>query len=206
VVDPTTGVAPVPPAAAIGGGLSLDSGYGDLGYGDLGYGDLGYGDLGYGDLGYGDLGYGDLGYGDLGYGDLGVPANEPLGPGDVNFDTAGSLANAPSSLTATSLKGHKGIQLAWQAPNVGTPLSYQVYRVTGTGVTPSSFAARTLVANVAGAVTSLVDASKLLQPNTAYTYFVVATLPPPPRCVPTATYNCVGNIQSGISNFATATY
>ena len=106
VIDPLTGVAPVPPAPAIGGAFSLDTGYGDLGYGDLGYGDLGYGDLGYGDLGYGDLGYGDLGYGDLGYGDLGVPAENAdlLGTGDLNLETAGSLGNAPSGLTATALK------------------------------------------------------------------------------------------------------
>jgi hypothetical protein len=74
VIDPTTGVAPVPPAPAVGGGLSLDTGFGDLGFGDLGFGDLGFGDLGFGDLGFGDLGFGDLGFGDLGFGDLGVPA------------------------------------------------------------------------------------------------------------------------------------
>src|SRR5262249_11484030 len=33
VVDPQTGIAPTPPAAAIGGGLSLDASEGDLGYG-----------------------------------------------------------------------------------------------------------------------------------------------------------------------------
>jgi hypothetical protein len=206
VVDPTTGVAPVPPAPAIGGGLSLDAGYGDLGYGDLGYGDLGYGDLGYGDLGYGDLGYGDLGYGDLGYGDLGVPADEPLGSGDVSLDTAGSLANPPYALAATALKGNGGIQLVWHAPNVGTPLAYQVYRVDGTGVTPSNFPLRALVANVPSTVTSLVDTSGSLKHNNTYTYFAVATLPPPSGCVPSSTYNCVDNIQSGISNLATVTY
>src|SRR5262249_39376051 len=154
---PTTGVAPVPPAPAVGGGLSLDAGYGDLGYGDLGYGDLGYGDLGYGDLGYGDLRYGVLSDGDLGYGDLEEPEDEPLGPGNLNLDTAGAIANTPNSLTATALKGNGGVQLAWQAPNVGTPLSYQVYRVTGTSVTPSNFLLRTLVANVAGSVVSVTD-------------------------------------------------
>jgi hypothetical protein len=206
VVDPATGVAPVPPAPAIGGGLSLDAGYGDLGYGDLGYGDLGYGDLGYGDLGYGDLGYGDLGYGDLGYGDLGVPADEPLGAGDVSLDTAGSLANPPSAMTATALKGNGGIQLTWHAPNLGTPLSYQLYRLEGASVTPSNFSSRALVANVPGAITSLTDTSAALKHNNTYTYFAVATLPPPPGCVPTSTYNCVDTIQSGVSNFATVTY
>src|SRR5262249_4840821 len=151
----------------------------------------------YGDLGYGDLGYGDLGYGDLGYGDLGVPADEPLGPGDLNLDTAGAIGNTPNSLTATALKANGGVQLSWQAPNVGTPISYQVYRVTGTSVTPSNFPLRALVANVPGGVVSVTDTSGLLKHNNSYTYFVVATLPPPPGCVPTSTYNCVGNIQSG---------
>jgi hypothetical protein len=214
VVDPATGVAPTPPAPAVGGGLSLDTtesdlGYGDLkGYGDLrGYGDLGYGDLkGYGDLGYGDLGYGDLGYGDLGYGDLGVPADEPLGAGDLNLDTAGALANAPNSLTATSLKGNAGIQLGWAAPSVGSPISYQVYRVTGSAVTPANFAARVLVGNVPAAFTAVVDSDAALKKNVTYTYFAVATLPPPVGCVPTPTYDCVANQQSGVSNFATVTY
>ncbi|MGZ6162759.1 MAG: hypothetical protein ACXWLS_05485, partial [Myxococcaceae bacterium] len=52
VIDPTTVTAPVPPRPAIGGGLSLDTGFGDLGFGDLGFGDLGFGDLGFGDLGF----------------------------------------------------------------------------------------------------------------------------------------------------------
>jgi hypothetical protein len=204
VIDPSTGQPPVAPAPAVGGGLSLDTGYGDLGYGDLGYGDLGYGDLGYGDLGYGDLGYGDLGYGDLGYGDLGAPVDGPLGPGDLNLDTAGAVGSAPSTLTATALK-KGGIVLAWQRPNVGTPVAYQVYRVLGSSVNPTNFPQRVLIANVSGSTTTVTDNFNL-QNNATYTYFVVATLPPPVGCVPTATYNCVGNQQSGVSNFATLTF
>ena len=200
VIDPTTGVAPMLPAPAVGGGLSLDTLVADLGPGDLGYGDLGYGDLG-----YGDLGYGDLGYGDLGYGDLGAPRDEPLGPGDLNLDTAGSLGNAPNTLTAIALKGNNGIQLNWLPPNVGVPIAYQVYRVEGASVTPTNFAARVLVANVSGAFTSITDTSSTLKHNRTYTYFVVATLPPPPGCVPTPAYNCVDNQQSSVSNFATVT-
>lgn len=207
VVDPATGLPPGGGALPIGGGLSLDAGYGDLGYGDLGYGDLGYGDLGYGDLGYGDLGYGDLGYGDLGYGDLGygdlgygdlgVPAEEPLagevplGEGDLNLDTAGALANAPSALTATGLKP-RAIRLTWLAPHVGAALSYQVYRVEGTGVTASNVARRLLVGNVPGGFTSIDDVA--VKNNVTYTYFVVATLPNPEGA---------GTIQSGVSNYAT---
>jgi hypothetical protein len=206
VIDPTTGVAPVPPAPAVGGGLSLDTGFGDLGFGDLGFGDLGFGDLGFGDLGFGDLGFGDLGFGDLGFGDLGVPADEALGPGDLNLDTAGSLGNAPNTLTAVSLKKNGGIQLAWLPPHVGAAIAYQVYRVEGASVTPTNFAARALVANVAGTVTTITDISQALKPNRTYTYFVVATLPPPPDCTPTPAYNCVDNQQSSVSNFATVTF
>jgi hypothetical protein len=205
VVDPTTGAVPPTP---IGGGLSLDAQPGDLGYGDLGYGDLGYGDLGYGDLGYGDLGYGDLGYGDLGYGDLGVPADEPLGPGDLNLDTAGSLGNAPSGLTATLLKKDgdgdgddddeddcekRVIQLDWLAPHVSTSVGYQVYRVAGASVTPANFAKRVLVANLkTGQFTSAIDTG--IKKHGTYTYFVVATVNGP-----------TGTVQSGASNFATIT-
>ncbi|RPH70251.1 MAG: hypothetical protein EHM78_12135 [Myxococcaceae bacterium] len=206
VIDPTTGVAPVPPAPAVGGGLSLDTGFGDLGFGDLGFGDLGFGDLGFGDLGFGDLGFGDLGFGDLGFGDLGVPADEALGPGDLNLDTAGSLGNAPNTFAATVLKHNGGIQLAWFPPHVGLPLAYQVYRVEGASVTPVNFAARAPVANVAGTVTTITDISQALKNNRTYTYFVVATLPPPPECTPTPAYNCVDNQQSSVSNFATVTY
>ena len=210
VVDPVTGIAPHPPEPAIGGGLSLDTGYGDLGYGDLGYGDLGYGDLGYGDLGYGDLGYGDLGYGDLGYGDLGAPEPDgTLGTGEVSLDTAITLGNTPTGLTAEVVcpsedrdhphtecdkdrkeKEDDGVRLNWQAPNVGAVLRYKVFRVTGTSVTPQNLASRALIATVPGDVTSLIDESRLKR-GTSYTYFVVATLP---------------TLQSGASNFATVKF
>ena len=155
VIDPSTGVAPVPPAPAVGGGLSLDTGFGDLGFGDLGFGDLGFGDLGFGDLGFGDLGFGDLGFGDLGFGDLGVPFDEALGPGDLNLETAVSTGGggAPSGLTAVAQRdgpddrdgrhwhdcdADGGVLLSWNGPNVGSPVSYQVYRIRGARVTPES--------------------------------------------------------------------
>jgi hypothetical protein len=211
-VNDATGKPPVAPAPAVGGGLSLDTGFGDLGFGDLGFGDLGFGDLGFGDLGFGDLGFGDLGFGDLGFGDLGfgdlgVPSDEPLGPGDLNLDTAGSLGNAPSGLTAVVLSGKQGgVKLDWLAPNLGTTLSYQVYRVEGATITPTNFTARVLVANVGGTLT-LVDTSKLKK-NASYTYLVTATLAPPPAgtCTPTPSYDCVSNQQSGVSNYATVIF
>jgi hypothetical protein len=203
VVDPLTGVPPVPPLFAVGGAFSLDTGYGDLGYGDLGYGDLGYGDLGYGDLGYGDLGYGDLGYGDLGYGDLGAPSesDDTQGLGDLNVETAGSLGNAPTGLAATVLK-KGGILLQWSAPHVGTVLSYDVYRVIGTSITPQNFAARVAIGPI-GASTAFVTDNNNLKRKVTYTYIVVANLAPTADCQATA-----GNsvCRSGVSNYTTVTY
>ena len=216
VIDPATGVAPVPPAPAVGGGLSLDTtGFGDLGFGDLGFGDLGFGDLGFGDLGFGDLGFGDLGFGDLGFGDLGAPAPDgTAGSGDLTLETAANAGGGspPSGLTATIVQTRScrnAVQLAWNAPNVGTPISYQVYRVQGPTVTPKNFARRKLVASVPGNVTSALDQERIgdgdHDRDDVFTYFVVATLPPPPGCVPTPAYNCVDNQQSTVSNFATIT-
>ncbi|HMK72697.1 MAG TPA: hypothetical protein VK454_05120 [Myxococcaceae bacterium] len=213
VVDPATGVAPVPPAPAVGGGLSLDTGFGDLGFGDLGFGDLGFGDLGFGDLGFGDLGFGDLGFGDLGFGDLGAPAPDGTAPaGDLNFETAAATGGGttPNNLTAAIVRTrhcNNAVELDWSAPNVGTPIKYQVYRVQGATVTPSNFARRKLVAKVPGNVTTAVDEERLgdgdHDADDTFTYFVVATLPPPPGCTPTPAYNCVDNQLSAPSNFAT---
>ena len=216
VIDPATGL----PA---GGGLSLDTGFGDLGFGDLGFGDLGFGDLGFGDLGFGDLGFGDLGFGDLGFGDLGIPFDEALGPGDLNFETAitTSGGGAPNGLTAavqtttsTSSKGRRGddcnvsagVLLSWNAPNVGSPVSYKVYRIRGSAVTPATLAKRVLVATVPGTTTSFTDTSKLgdgdHDADDVFTWFVVATLPQP-GCTPTQGTSCTQ--QSSPSNFVTLT-
>ena len=213
VIDPATGVAPVPPAPAVGGGLSLDTGFGDLGFGDLGFGDLGFGDLGFGDLGFGDLGFGDLGFGDLGFGDLGAPAPDgTAASGDLNLETAAATGGGttPNSLTAQIVRTrycHNAVELDWSGPNVGSPIQYQVYRVQGATVTPKNFARRKLVAKVPGNVTTALDEERLgdgdHDADDTFTYFVVATLPPPPGCTPTPVYNCVDNQQSAPSNFAT---
>jgi len=223
VVDPVSGVAPVPPAPAIGGGLSLDSGFGDLGFGDLGFGDLGFGDLGFGDLGFGDLGFGDLGFGDLGFGDLGIPFDEKLGPGDLTLETAVSTSGggAPNGLTAalqtnTSNSSSRydrhrhdcddetSVLLQWNAPNVGSPISYQVFRIRGAIVTPKTLQGRTLVATVPGNTTSFTDTSKLgdgdHDRDDVFTWFVVATLPKP-DCTPTKYDSCTR--QSSPTNFVT---
>jgi hypothetical protein len=205
VVDPATGIAPTPPAPPLGGGLSLDTQATDLGYGDLGYGDLGYGDLGYGDLGYGDLGYGDLGYGDLGYGDLGAPLNGPLSKGEPTPQVAASAGGGtPSSLTTTS--NSSGVQIAWAAPPVGTVITYQLYRVAGSAVTPATLSTKVLVATLPGSVTHYLDVigqhhdggdsdGHKGSKDVTYTYFIVATLSNPAK--PGAT------LRSGASNLST---
>jgi hypothetical protein len=212
VIDPATGL----PA---GGGLSLDTGFGDLGFGDLGFGDLGFGDLGFGDLGFGDLGFGDLGFGDLGFGDLGIPFDEKLGPGDLNFETAVTTGGggAPTGLTAavqtsTSTQGrggkdcnvNAGVLLSWNSPNVSSPVSYQVFRIRGATVNPTTLANRTLVATVPGTSTSFTDTSKLgdgdHDRDDVFTWFVVATVPKP-DCTPAPGTSCTQ--QSSPSNFVT---
>jgi hypothetical protein len=135
------------------GSLSLDTGRGDLGRGDLGRGDLGRGDLGRGDLGRGDLGRGDLGRGDLGGlvgrgdlgrgdlggGDLDVGApGEPVGELDLETFTAavGDTPTPPTALAACLTAGgqcvvsggDRPVRLTWQAPHVGTPVRYFIYR------------------------------------------------------------------------------
>src|SRR5262249_29212190 len=110
VLDPS-GHLPVPPAPAVGGGLSLDTGFGDLGFGDLGLGGRDCGGPGFGVLGFGALGFGDLGFGVLGFGALGIPFDETLGPGDLTLETAVATSGggAPSALTAVKQQdGHGG--------------------------------------------------------------------------------------------------
>lgn len=206
VVDPATGIAPAPPAPPLGGGFSVDTLITDLGNGVLGYGDLGYGDLGYGDLGYGDLGYGDLGYGDLGYGDLGAPIDGPASKGEPTPTVAVAAgAGKPSALTATA--SSKGVELTWAAPPVGTVVSYQLYRVTGSTVTPANFQSRVLVATLPGTATQFFDAVGHRSGHqdsddecrgngsSTYTYFIVATFTNPSQPGKT--------LQSGPSNLTT---
>jgi hypothetical protein len=131
-----------------------DIGRGDIGRGDIGRGDiglaLGRGDIGRGDIGRGDIGRGDIGRGDIGRGDIGRGlfgggdldvggANEPRG--DINLETAravtGNAPSPPSGLSACLTNGEGGcareggtlpVRLDWQAPHLGTPVQYIIYR------------------------------------------------------------------------------
>ena len=118
------------------------------------------------DLGFGDLGFGDLGFGDLGFGDLGAPR------GDLDFETAKSIGNAPNALTATLGKatlGKKSVVLNWQPPHVGSVTQYMVYRATGT-IPPAN---PVYINTVAPPATTFTDWT--VKNNTTYSYLVTAT-------------------------------
>jgi len=180
----------------IGGGLSLDVGFGDVGFGDVGFGDVGFGDVGFGDVGFGDVGFGDVGFGDVGFGDVGFGdvgfgdvgfGDVGAPPGELDLDAANGL-NGPTSLTATALSNR--IQLRWGAPPIGTAESYTVYRVVGTTITATSDITTVgpLTPTTTGDVRTVDDRD--VRNNVTYTYFVVARL-------------TAGGILTGPSNFVT---
>jgi hypothetical protein len=181
---------PDPPGCEAG-----DEGLGDEGLGDEGLGDEGLGDEGLGDEGLGDEGLGDEGLGDEGLGD------EGLG-GELDLDTAKSLGNAPNSLTATiaGSGSNKGVQLNWTAPNVGSVTQYEVWRATGTTISPSNKPVKVCDAPgfpacpgtpPAALATNFKDLT--VKNNTTYTYLVVAV------------FGGDGT-KSGPSNFVTITF
>src|SRR5262249_26270550 len=98
------------------------------------------------------------------------------------------------------------VLLSWRAPNVGSPTSYQVFRIRGAAVTPASLAKRVLVATVPGTTTSFTDTSKLgdgdHDADDVFTWVVVATLPKP-DCTPARGPSW--RQQSSPSNFVTLT-
>jgi hypothetical protein len=178
----------------LAGALSLDVGFGDVGFGDVGFGDVGFGDVGFGDVGFGDVGFGDVGFGDVGFGDvgfgdLGAPLDDPV-TGDVTYDTAKSVVAAPNLLKPVVDK--YDVCLTWRQPTVGRAYSYDIYRVTGSSVTPANFATRVLLKTTLDPNTSFVD--KHIKHDTAYTYFVTALLYDDDG-VPMA--------RSGVSNYQT---
>ncbi len=131
-----------------------DIGRGDIGRGDIGRGDIGRGDIGRGDIGRGDIGRGDIGRGAFGGGDLDVgAANEPVAELDLETALAseGQTANSdvpppptpPTALSGCSTTGsgeacasqggNVPVRLDWQAPHLGRPVRYFVYRFTFEG-------------------------------------------------------------------------
>ena len=92
---------------------------------------------------------------------------------------------------------------------MGTVISYQLYRVTGSTVTPTNFQSRVLVATLPGTVTQFFDAIGHRSRHedsddecrgdgsSTYTYFIVATFTNPSQPGKT--------LQSGPSNLTTVT-
>ena len=158
-------------------GLGEDTGD-ELGIAD---GDLGIAD---GDLGIadGDLGMagGDLGIAD---GDLGI-ADGDLG-GELDFDTAAALGNAPHSLTAAVVG--LNIDLDWGFPNVGNVSQFQVWRAACpngyTVAAPCSLSPSIQPVRIAFVPTPIAVCDgghdfcdTTTKKNTVYLYFVTATV------------------------------
>jgi hypothetical protein len=165
---------------SIEGALSLDLGQGEWGQGEWGQGEWGQGEWGQGE--WGDLGQGEWGQGEWGQGEWGA------GRIDLDLATATALGNAPNELKLTSLK--QGVRANWKKPHVGSINVYEVYRVTGTGVTVNTLNTKVLVGIVPAPATTVIDTT--VKKNVTYTYFVIAVFDDYTR--------------SGVSNFATITY
>ena len=172
-----------------GSATSLDVGAGQDQGDDLGTADSDLGIIG-GDLGIigGDLGIvgGDLGIvgGDLGIigGDLGIIGGD-LG-GELDFEDAKALGNAPNALAAAVVGFN--IDLTWTAPNAGSVSQYQVWRATcpkdATLAAPCSLSPSIQPARVGfwTPATPLCDGSHnfcdtTTKKNIVYLYFVTAT-------------------------------
>ncbi len=180
------------------GPLSLDTGRGDFGRGDFGRGDFGRGDFGRGDFGRGDLGRGDFGRGDFGRGDFGrgdfgrgdfgggdlFAGNPDLPGGELDFETATSLAKAPPTEFTACVVGTPGcagaethqVRATWKSPNLGGVSAYLVFRVTGASLTAGQTWTQigAPIPAVAGQeLYALLDVTGL-QSGQPYTYFTIA--------------------------------
>jgi hypothetical protein len=182
-----------------------DIGRSDIGRSDIGSGDLGQGDTGRSDIGRSDIGRSDIGRGLFGGGDLDVGgANEPFG--EIDLETAkavtGNAPTPPDGLQAclandgrcASEGGGTPVLLNWQAPHVGKPIRYHVYRVEFWSETfqPGNLPTASIgtVATIEGVLpTTFLDYSAW--PDAKFAYFVIAEFDDFSR--------------SGISNFATVT-
>jgi len=191
-----------------------DIGRGDIGRGDIGAsvgrGDIGRGDIGRGDIGRGDIGRGDIGRGDIGRGlfgggdtDVGSP-NEPFA--EMSLETAKAVAgdapSPPSGLIACLTNSDHGcaseggsvpVRLDWQAPHLGVPVRYLVYRFAFEGefVAPSDLPTQPIatISSEGSLPTTYLDFAAPF--GTQLAYFVRAQFD--------------DGTESGISNFATIT-
>lgn len=180
---------------AAGGGAGNS---GDLGAGNSG--DLGAGNSG--DLGAGNSG--DLGSGTSG--DLGSGNSGDLG-GDLEFDTAVTVGNAPNALAAAVVGSGStiSIDLKWTHPTVGKVIRYQVWRAAcpnkTTVANPCTLSSSAKPFDIAptvapgatcgpGGIYNFCDTTA--KNNVVYLYFVTATVQDPD--------NPSASKQSGASN------
>jgi hypothetical protein len=181
-----------------------DIGRSDIGRSDIGTGDLGQGDTGRSDIGRSDIGRSDIGRGAFGGGDLDVGTpDEPVGELDLEtFKAAvGNTPTPPNTLKACLTNdgqcapqgGEPPVRLNWEAPHIGKPTSYVIYRFPY-AAEPFSAPANlptvpiaTVTPGEGGLATSYVDLSA--PSGVLLAYFV------------TATFDDAS--ISGISNFAT---
>jgi hypothetical protein len=180
---------------AAGGGSGNS---GDLGSGNSG--DLGSGNSG--DLGSGNSG--DLGSGNSG--DLGSGNSGDLG-GDLEFDTAETVGNAPNSLSATVVGSGStvSIDLKFSRPTVGKVIQYQVWRAAcpnqttitapctlSPSVKPVDIAPTVAPGSACGPGGGFNFCDGTTKNNVVYLYFVTATIQDPA--------NLNSPKQSGASN------
>ena len=175
----------VGPSDDIGAGGLGAGNSGDLGAGNSG--DLGAGNSG--DLGAGNSG--DLGSGNSG--DLGSGNSGDLG-GDLEFDTAVTVGNAPNTLSATVVGSGPtiSIDLKWIRPTVGKIIQYQVWRAAcpnqTTVTTPCKLSPSIKPVDIApsvapgstcgpGGAYNFCDGTT--KNNVVYLYFVTATIQDP---------------------------
>jgi hypothetical protein len=158
------------------GGLDFGGLIGGLDFGGLDFGGLDFGGLDFGGLDFGGLDFGGLDFGGLDFGGLEDEATAELTFEIVRDSIAPGGSTPPRELAVCVIGGSPGTpgpicpegteplhrqQLNWMAPSVGSPTSYNAYRVwddSGTGtVTPSS-----VVFNVGSTTaTTLVDSTEL---------------------------------------------
>src|SRR5262245_11150041 len=199
-----------------------DIGRGDIGRGDIGRGDIGRGDIGGGNIGRGDIGRGDIGRGDIGRGLFGggdtqvggvdepfaeldletalasegqTPSNDGTPPPPTPPTALAACLTTGADYACASEGGNIPVRLGWEAPHLGSPAVYLVYRFTfhGDFAPPADLAAE-LIARIVpfegGSLpTGYLDFTAPAGSNVAY--FVRAQ-------------GSDGRV-SGISNFATVT-
>jgi hypothetical protein len=159
------------------GGLDFGGLIGGLDFGGLDFGGLDFGGLDFGGLDFGGLDFGGLDFGGLDFGGLEDEISAELTYEIVVESIAPGGSTSPNALTACVIGGTPGTpgpicpeeteplhrhRLNWLAPSVGTPNSYNAYRVwdpTGEAQAPTPASVVNFVGSTA--TTTLVDGTEL---------------------------------------------